>query len=329
MKAICAEAVLLDATSGIDVLKKIEYIGRTCYKSTDKISEGSAENFVSGLVKSGHEAMLEHASFIFQIDYGVFVMMKDILEELMLYGFESRIHFTSDNQIYLMSGNVRSFRDFFKALSAKINMQIPSFFIPFVNDNRILFPEVMNENLSAFYDFNVGEIRQITVEDLKTTNEAMIHCNATVKFIVDRGVSHEIVRHRPASFAQESTRYCNYTKDKFGKELTFIIPCFWGFKSKEWNLWTKHMEDVEKQYFFLIEECMCTPEEARSVLPSCLKTELIMTASLAEWHHFFELRACDMFGKAHPQIKEVARPLLEIFKKSFGDCFCDLSYEGK
>jgi thymidylate synthase (FAD) len=142
---------------------------------------------------------------------------------------------------------------------------------------------------------------------IKRGHESVIeHEKITVKIICDRGVSHEIVRHRIASYSQESTRYCNYTDDKFGKELTFIRPCFWEQNSKKYNIWYKQMESVEKNYFSLI-DLGSTPEQARSILPNSLKTEIVITMNLREWRHFFKLRTS---MKAHPQMREISIPLL-------------------
>lgn len=128
-------------------------------------------------------------------------------------------------------------------------------------------------------------------------HEAMLeHGSLTIKFICDRGVSHELVRHRLASFAQESTRYCNYAGDKFGNELTFIEPLFFDIGkfgncvSLKRTLWEIAMERAEETYLELIQEG-CSPQEARSVLPNSIKTEVVMTANYREWRHFFNLRA--------------------------------------
>lgn len=162
------------------------------------------------------------------------------------------------------------------------------------------------------------------------------HGGMTVKFTVDRGISHEIVRHRLASYTQESTRYCNYGKDKFGNEITVIKPCFFAdyptlefdehdrttnlpsdeiTNSKEFErylFWWNSCEESEAAYFYMLDRG-CTPQEARSVLPNSLKTELIMTANWREWRHFLALRAAK---DAHPQIREVAIPLLcELYEK--------------
>lgn len=195
MKIINPSYQILTLITGNE-LKDIERASRTCYKSEDKITDESAKTFVKGLIKRGHEAMLEHG---------------------------------------------------------------PSL---------------------------------------------------SVKFICDRGVSHELVRHRLASFAQESTRYCNYSNDKFGNELTFIQPCFWDEKSQEYSEWYCAMKDAEKSYLRLINECKCHPQQARSVLPNSIKTEVIMTPNYREWRHFFNLRAARATGPAHPQMEELTVPLL-------------------
>ena len=322
MKAIQSYAEILDIDFGVNVLKKIELVGRTCYKSEDKIKEGSDEKFVSNLIKRGHEAMLEHASFCFEIDYGVYRFMKDTIQSLSDYfGYISFMRFTCEERI-LMSGNVRAWRDLFWNMN-QYNV-IPNCFEGFIRENPVLFPEYRDE---IFAPENIGSIQPIHIDDLKTEQEFLTHCDVTVRFIVDRGISHEIVRHRPASFAQESTRYCNYSKNDFGGEITFIIPFYLNYKSAGWNIWKETMENCEKAYFDLLNFGL-TAQEARAVLPNSLKTELIMTANCAEWKHFFNLRACNSTGKAHPQMLEVSRPLLDDFKKTISVIFDDLGYEG-
>lgn len=209
MKIVKAGFEIMDPLNGEEILKKIEKVARVCYKSEDKIKEGSAEKMVRTLVKRGHEAMLEHFSF-------------------------------------------------------------------------------------------------------------------SVKFTVDRGVSHEIVRHRVASFAQESTRYCNYGHDG---EIAVIEPFYLkDCQEKEpwkYHNWYEACEKAEENYIKLI-EYGATPQEARAVLPNSLKTEIVMTANLREWRHFFKLRAVGVTGAPHPQIREVAVPLLEECKKLIPVVFDDL-----
>jgi thymidylate synthase (FAD) len=148
------------------------------------------------------------------------------------------------------------------------------------------------------------------------------HGAITVRFVVDRGVSHELVRHRLASFSQESTRYCNYSKDKFGNEITVIEPCFWPEKGDAYWIWRGACENAETSYFLLIENG-AKPQEARSVLPNSLKTEVVMTANPREWRLIFHLR-CDR--AAHPQMREVMLPLFDQFAKRWPSVFADVEF---
>lgn len=149
------------------------------------------------------------------------------------------------------------------------------------------------------------------------------HVSMRVKFIVDRGVSHELVRHRLASFTQESTRYCNYSQDKFGNEITVIRPCFLDNSSGAFNSWSRAMVDCENAYFMMLQQG-CTPQEARTVLPNSLKTEVIMTTNLREWRHILNLRAAGTTGKPHPQMLEIMVPLLNELKLKMPLLFADI-----
>lgn len=208
MRVILPSIEIIDNIDGTKIIKKIEKIGRVCYKSEGKITEDSAEKFISNIIKSGHESVIEHETI-------------------------------------------------------------------------------------------------------------------SVRVICDRGVSHEIVRHRIASYSQESTRYCNYNNEKFGKELTVIKPIFWSEDSKEYKAWLEIMDEIEKKYNMLI-EMGTKPQEARSILPNSLKTEVIMTMNLREWRHFFKLRTS---MRAHPQMREVAIMILEKFKKEIPIFFDDIVVE--
>ncbi len=147
------------------------------------------------------------------------------------------------------------------------------------------------------------------------------HEKVTVKIICDRGISHELVRHRIASYSQESTRYCNYANDRFNNELTFIRPYFWDEKSEQYSEWLRIVGEIEKTYFKLL-SCGAKPEEARSILPNSLKTEVVVTMNLREWRHFFKLRTT---AKAHPQMREIAIPLLLEMKKVIPVIFDDIN----
>ncbi len=156
---------------------------------------------------------------------------------------------------------------------------------------------------------------------IKRGHEAVLeHYDITVKFICDRGVSHELVRHRLASYCQESTRYCNYSKDGFGGEITVIWPYFLSKGSTAMQHWVWACRQAEDAYFNML-NFGCTPQEARSVLPNSLKTEVVMTANLREWRHFFKLRTAPA---AHPQMRELAVPLLHRMQELVPVVFDDL-----
>lgn len=161
---------------------------------------------------------------------------------------------------------------------------------------------------------------------IKRGHEAVLeHASVTVKFTVDRGVSHEIVRHRLAAYCQESTRYCNYSKDGFGGQVTFIQPNFLDRGTRGWELWVLACEQAEKAYFDLL-NWGCSPQEARAVLPNSLKTEVVMTANLREWRHFFKLRTAPA---AHPQMREVTIPLLRRMQELIPVVFDDIKLPAK
>ena len=153
---------------------------------------------------------------------------------------------------------------------------------------------------------------------------AMIeHAHVSVKFTCDRGVSHEIVRHRVASYAQESTRYCDYSLGKHGNEITVIEPFFFKEGTPEYSAWATACQTSEQMYLDLLSMGR-SPQEARSVLPNSLKTEIVVTMNLREWLHFFSLRAVGTTGAPHPQMKESAMPVLEAFAEALPEVFGDL-----
>ena len=213
MITIQPEIKILSTESYEDMLRRIEKIGRVCYKSEERIGEGTAEKFIAGIIKRGHESVIEHGSI-------------------------------------------------------------------------------------------------------------------TVKVTCDRGVTHEIVRHRIASYSQESTRYCNYSKDKFGNQIT-CIDLATGFSydlddendRKKYEVWQKAMEAAE-QYYFQMLELGAKPEEARSILPNSLKTEIVMTMNLSEWRHFIRLRSAT---SAPPQMRQVSALNQKKFSEEYPLFFRDLA----
>ena len=206
MKIIKPSYEIISEVNGLKLLRFIEFVGRKCYKSEDKITSDSCEKFIKMLIERGHESVLEH------------------------------------------------------------------------------------EKIS-------------------------------VLFICDRGISHEIVRHRLASFSQESTRYCNYSKGKFGNELTFIDirP---HVNDDMYESWLSSLLLIETYYFELLEKG-ATPQIARDILPTSLKTELVVTANLREWRTIFKQRTAQA---AHPQMRELMQPLLDEIKTLVPIVFDDITY---
>lgn len=311
MKIIKASVERITET---DPLKKIELAGRTCYKSEDKITATSAEKFVLDKVKLGHESVIEHANFILEVDSVTYSLCQSAIKTLQNCGFNSMIRMTAVER-YIMSGNARMWRDFFKK-AARYNQYLPNTIYKLVEDNPVLFGEYINHVM--FKDTERAKpIKYLTNADL-TYKETFIHACETFKITCDRGVTHELVRHRTASFSQESTRYCNYSKGKYGSEITVIKPCYWDERSAQYATWVNAMQCAEDLYLTLINNG-ASAQEARAVLPNSLKTELIMTANLEEWHHILELR-CDK--AAHPQCREVCNMipgiLLDDYPALFG-----------
>lgn len=265
-----------------DPYKMIELAGRTCYKSEDKITEDSAKEFVDRMIKLGHGAMLEHGTVYLKI-IGVFLDPTDCDVD---YGHYVVSHYTKNKYSKVI---IKHDEDWKSDVYITTNL-------------RVL-------------------VENGWMDDLKYICEPTEHHEKriTAKFICDRGVSHEFVRHRVFSFAQESTRYCNYSKDKFGNELTFIKPSWSYFKNTSYkdvgyfdgDVFESSLKKAESYYFKLIEKGW-KPQQARQVLPNATKTELVMTGFESDWEGFFKLRCS---GAAHPDAKKLADELHELMVK--------------
>lgn len=288
MKLIKPSFEIWNQPAGLEgVYKQIERVGRVCYKSEDKITEDSAKPFVDRMIASGHGAMLEHGT----------VYLKCETEVINRY-----IHPEDGEE-----------EDFNKLEKYEYNPYSVT------NDDGIYL--YVTTNLRVLVENDWLDDLQYICEPTEFHEKRI-----TVHFVCDRGVSHEFVRHRVMSFAQESTRYCNYSKDKFGNELTFIQPCWLDDerlklygpyhtvirdKSLE-SIFIASLNNAEKDYIDLI-DLGWKPQEARAVLPNSLKTELVVTGFVSDWNHFFDLRARGTTGAPHPQAKELAEPLMKEF----------------
>ena len=286
----------------------IEKVGRTCYKSEDKITDTSAAKFVSNLIKNGHEAMIEHWSLVFKTDKETYDRVKSDWDRLLHVGsipvreqLRPYIRFTyceldDGDARYIISGNMRALRDYVKVCVSDFRF-IPDYMHDMIKTYPLFFHEYQP------YIFNKSDDNKLIPISISELNfvERQVHQDITVKFVCDRGVSHEIVRHRVASFAQESTQ--------FGNESTFIRPSWCNSSDDIYKVWKEKCMEAESAYFLLL-DFGATPQEARSVLPDSLKTEIIVTMNLDGWDHFFGLRCAN---SAHPDMREVARMALQLF----------------
>lgn len=295
MKLIKPSYEILEQPSGLEgIYKHIEYAGRTCYRSHDKITEDSAKAFVDRMIKSGHGAMLEHGTVYLDIPWNATEEAFSLQLKLRINKYDSnkysRVVDTEEHHSYITT------------------------------NLRVLVENGWLDDLQYICEPTEHHIKRVSV-----------------RFICDRGVSHEFVRHRVMSFAQESTRYCNYSKNKFSNEITYICPCWLNYdKVQELTeianrdnkevykmghdeslsmeergicSFVYDMSNHEHGYLFQI-SAGWTAQQARAVLPNSLKTELVMTGFIEDWKHFFFLRDA---APAHPQARELAEPLHKEF----------------
>ena len=192
----------------------------------------------------------------------------------------------------------------------------PSFKILYMPEGKYIFKQIEVAGRTCYKSedrITHDSARTFIKRIIESGHHSVIeHVNITVRFICDRGVSHELVRHRLASYSQESTRYANYSKERFGREITVIKPSFWHENTPEYLEWLTAMEQAERSYMKLI-QLGASPEQARGVLPNNLKTEIVMTCNIREWRHVLNLRCS---RTAHPQMRELMLPLLyELHEK--------------
>lgn len=302
-----------------DLLKKIEIIGRTCYKSNNLTKEGSAEKFVRGLSTSKHYAMLEHGIVHFYITDSLIMdyLFNNLSEQAyMLMNKYSYITNLSGGK-WLWTVNLRTLVeiseiDCYIKEMVKFLLNKYAFALGLKEKDEQTSFDVKYKRIYTVGDNIVVDLLDDNFDDAEEfEREYNKHIFRTFLLTTDRGVTHELVRHRPCSFAQASTRYCNYSKDKFGNEITVIKPLF-DENSDAYRIWKQGCEHDEKTYFDLL-NCGCKPEEARGNLPTDLATELIITANLEEWQHIFDLRYKGTTGKPHPKCKKVIEKVYNLF----------------
>lgn len=312
-------------------MKLIERVGRLCYKSEDNITPTSYVKFVENLLKRGHHAMLEHGNVILEVDRNVYLHLRSLIKETRFgqkndYVFDtSFLRFSCLDGKRIISGSLRAWRELF------LNSMEDLSGICFLLYKE--FPQVFEEPITKLYggpenlDVNTPRFCSIlSDEDLKSMfkyhthgNEVIMkHLTHTVHFICDLLVHREFVRHRKCAFAGESTRYCNYSQDKFGNEITVIEPSEFEYGSPLYCEWEKDCRYSEEAYFRML-KLGANPDGARRVLPVSTKSELIVTCTEEEWQHIIDLRYHGITGKPHPQMVEVMSYLYpQILKESEG-----------
>ena len=309
MKVVTPSFEVLDNLDQESLAVRIEFCGRICYKSEDKIDRDSALPFVARMAEHGHNSVLEMGVVTLLVDGANDNQVTELFLTQPRY-----LQIDRDGNSLLVTGSVRAFREMLMfhpdcavvdAMCAFLNKRHPYFF------STILPKNGFADNDS----FSVRKIELAEVDQLPA-NQLVKHRHIAVKFIVNRAITHEIVRHRPCSFLQESQRYCRYSADKFGSEVTFIKPMFFEENSPEYAIWQKAMLDTEQMYLQLLETS--TPQAARTVLPNSCKTEIIVYANLAEWRHIFKLRTTKA---AEPSMREVMIPLQQDFQQRFPGVF--------
>jgi thymidylate synthase (FAD) len=297
--------------------------GRTCYKSEEKIKDDSYIAFIKMLINKGHFAMIEHSNVVLELNADSYFHLNGLKARLDLDDLETYdtrfLNVTTEAGRCLVSANLRVFRDLYKFYkeSQTINDIWGTLF---QNGYGIILTGLIEEN----EEFKTNDsVKLITDYSDFSAIEKLYHTIQSVKFVCDRGVSHEIVRHRVAAFAQESTRFCNYGKDE---HINFIIPSWLpDVKEEELNertrfihhhdspegIWMHCMADAEHHYNQLVgpkDNPIWIAGRARSILPNSLKTEIIVTMNLRGWKHFFDMR---LPVTAHEQMRELTIPLYE------------------
>jgi len=307
MRIVDPSFEIQDDLDRASLVVRLEACGRICYKSEGLIDENSALPFVKKIAEHGHNSVMEMAVVTLGIECS-----DDQFDALLAlepkYLFIDRL-----GSEVLVTASIRSLRELYQR--AGTNALVEAMVAFMVARHSYLFEGVWDGGNGQGKDITVRKLDLQEVDSLPEENISK-HRFLGVKFITNRAVTHEIVRHRPCSFLQESQRYCRYSQDKFDNQVTFIRPLFYKEGSDEFVLWQKAMEDTEKIYLKLLESS--TPQAARTVLPNSCKTEIIVYCNLAEWSHIFKLRTTPA---AEPSMREVMIPLAAEMKKRYPAIF--------
>lgn len=308
MKIIEPFFEILEHLDDSSVAVRLEVCGRVCYKSEYKISEDSAIPFVTRIAAHGHNSVLEMAVVTFR------VTCPPQHFEAMLNCQPKYLILDEMSGGILVTGSIRAFREMYVLYPQ--NQLINDLVIVLARQYPYLFVGIFDP-ATALERSPATEITQVGVQGIHELPWPLRlrHRFVAVRFVVNRAVTHELVRHRPCSFLQESQRYCRYSEDKFDNQITFIKPLFFPEGSSEFQLWKDAMEQTEAIYLKLLETA--TPQAARTVLPNSCKTEIIVFCNLVEWQHIFALRTAP---GAEPSMREIMIPLQKEMQKRYLPC---------
>ncbi len=309
MRIIDPSYTILDDLDRQSLASRIEYCGRICYKSEHRIEADTAIPFVRKMADHGHNSVLEMGVVTLDVRCDSAKPITDLFFRQPRY---LQIDQQGDNRL-LLTGSIRAFREMrlfhpqdhiSTAIALFLHARHPYFF-----DSLLSGKDVAPAGITI-------EKRALTEVERLPAPLLAKHRYLAVKFIVNRAVTHELVRHRPCAFLQESQRYCRYADDKFGNEVTFIKPLFFTEGSPEFAIWVTAMTEMERQYFKLL--ATSSAQAARTVLPNSCKTEIIVYTHLAEWRHILSLRTSKA---AEPSMREVMIPLGEELRHRYPALF--------
>lgn len=293
VKVIEADSEIYNLDKLEDICRHIERCGRTCYKSENLITDETAVPFIRGILKSGHESVIEHANVIFSMPENE--NNRRILEMKDIRG----LNISFEQGVVAVSGNIRAFRDLARTYD--------------IHDFLLL----IGNPLFYIKQDAVPVFDGVKIEGVQSSRFSELHNYATTHSICDVGAYKDVTRHRLASFSIESTRYCNYSKGKFGSELTMIEPCNIEKGSEMYAEWLKAMELIETSYMKMA-ELGAKGDQLRMLLPHSSKADMIMSANVAEWKHIFALRC---HSAAHPSVRVVMKKALANLYKLYPHFF--------
>ena len=326
MRIIKPTFEILEHDSNTNPQQFIEKIARTCYKSEDKITKDSNRKFIKAIYDRGHWAMLEHYIFTYETNDRLTRILKGFCPRYItiLESAKGTYIAFSARALLEIEQTLKEKQNIFLGV-AGLEVRVVSLIITYIINTVIkdydcyeLFGKDREQKgqIDLGHPENYYLLKRVNEEDIIEECRRLLIWRS-VKFTTSRAVSHELVRHRPCSFSQESQRYVNYAKGKFGAEIRVIEPCFFEKNSAPYEIWRDTEELIEKKYMDLINNG-AKPQEARELLSNSTKTEIVVTAPLSQWEKMFFLR-CDT--PANPSMRQLMIPVFNSFYEEYPNIF--------